>query len=414
MVIRIRRNRLWFTAVGLLLAVMFTASIFHMTTQKIVQTDTEQNTESLRKTAGKVSESDKKAKIETMRGIWIPYFSLETQEHTEQAFKENYDKLIATAKEHKMNAVIVHIRPFSDALYPSEIFPMSHILTGTQGENTAYDPLQYMIDKTHESGLQFHAWVNPYRISTGSTPTEFADNSILEQLSDSDILHFDGGIYINPSSTEGRKLITDGIKEIVNNYDVDGIQFDDYFYPDADFSLDRKYYKEYVDNCDSESIVLSQSEWRKANVNMLVSGVYSSIKQADKEIIFGISPQGNISNCNEIGADVAKWCSTYGYVDYICPQMYVNFEHPILPFDTMIEQWQELTKDKKVDLCIGLALYKVNSDYDNGTWKNSNDILKQEAEYCHQKGIDNFMLYDIDYFYKDNARDEVQNVVNVL
>ena len=106
MVVRIKRNRLWFIAVGLLFAVMFTASIFHMKAHKIMQTDTAQNTESLQKTAGKVSESDKKAKIETMRGVWIPYFSLETQEHTEQAFKENYDKLIATAKEHKMNAVI--------------------------------------------------------------------------------------------------------------------------------------------------------------------------------------------------------------------------------------------------------------------------------------------------------------------
>ncbi len=411
MVVRIRSNRIWFIAVGILFVVTAVISIHHLTAHKILTTDVPDKGGSR---VGKVEKSSKKADIQNMRGVWIPYFSLETAEHTEASFKSNFDRLVATAKDHKMNTLIVHIRPFSDSLYPSEYFPMSHILTGTQGEEVSYDPLEYMITRTHENGMKFHAWINPYRICTSTTPEELSDNGIMNILSENDVLYYDGGMYINPSSAEGRKLILDGVKEVVRNYDVDGIQFDDYFYPDSDLSLDRVNYREYVSRCDSDGIVLSQSEWRKANVNMLISAVYSSIKQTDKKVVFGISPQGNISNCHDIGADVDKWCSTYGYVDYICPQMYVNFEHSVLPFDTMVEQWQELTKDKKVDLCIGLALYKANSDYDEGSWKNSQDILQQEVEYCRQNGIDDFMLYDIDYFDKENTKEEIQNVVSIL
>ena len=411
MVVRIRRNRIWFIAIGILFVVTAVISVHHLVSHKILSTDNPKNIT----TAVRTEKSSKQADIKNMRGVWIPYFSLETQEHTESAFKRNFDRLIATAKSHKMNTVIVHVRPFSDALYPSEYYPQSHILTGTQGETVSYDPLEYMITKTHESGMKFHAWINPYRISTESTPEEFSADNIVNTLSESSILHYNGGIYINPSSVEGRKLIIDGIKEVVEKYAVDGVQFDDYFYPDKDLSIDRKYYEDYVCECDSDGIVLSQTQWRKANVNMLISAVYDSIKQIKKEVIFGISPQGNISNCNDIGADVEEWCNTYGYADYICPQMYVNFDHAILPFDTMVEQWQELTKSQKIPLCIGLALYKANSsDYDDGTWQNSNDILRQEVEYCQQKGIDNFMLYDIDYFDKSYTQTEMQNLVNAL
>ena len=166
---------------------------------------------------------------------------------------------------------------------------------------------------------------------------------------------------------------------------------------------------------DSEAVALSHSEWRKAQVNMLISSVYSAVKQIKPKVVFGVSPQGNISNCSDIGADVGLWCQNEGYADYICPQAYVNFEHSFLPFDKMLSQWKELAGNNKTSLCVGLALYKANNgDYDGGSWKNKNDILKQEVEYCRKNGIDNFIIYDIDYLDDDNTMEEVRNVVSIF
>ena len=340
--------------------------------------------------------------------------SLDTGKYTEASFKENFNKMVETAKNNKMNTLIVHIRPFSDALYKSKIFPSSHIIAGNQGGEVNFDALDYMIDTAHNNNLKLHAWINPYRISLSDTPVELSDNSIINNLADEDIIEYDGGKYINPSSSNGKKLIIQGVKEVAQNYNVDGIQFDDYFYPTPNTEVDRIFYEDYLENLDSECVPLTQFEWRRANVNMLISNVYSCIKKINPDIIFGISPQCNINNCNEIGADVELWSNSYGYVDYICPQIYVNFEHITTPFDKNFKEWLEITRSNKVTLCIGLALYKANSDYDNGTWKNSDDILKKQIELCKENGVSNYMIYDIDYFNNEATSKEVENVMSVL
>lgn len=409
MILKIKSDKIWFSAVAILVIVAIITTVI-----RIVYPT---------KNTGDVKNSDTSflnttvvntVTIKNMRGVWVPYMSLDTGEYTEESFKENFENIVKTALSNKMNTLIVHIRPFSDALYKSEIFPNSHILSGKQGAEVKFDALEYMIKISHDNNLEFHAWINPYRISTADTPSELSDNSIVNKLEESDIIEYDNGKYINPSSVNGRELIIEGVKEIVKNYDVDGIQFDDYFYPSSNTEIDRKYYEDYLENLDSECIELTQFEWRRSNVNMLISNVYSCIKNINSDIIFGISPQCNINNCNEIGADVELWCNSYGYVDYICPQIYVNFEHTILPFDKNFKEWLEITKSNKVTLCVGLALYKANSDYDDGTWKNSNDILKRQIELCKENGIDNYMIYDIDYFNSENTAKEVENVMSVL
>lgn len=112
---------------------------------------------------------------ETLVGVWVPYFSLNTAEHTQQAFAENFQTIAQTAQEKGMNALFVHVRPFCDALYPSALYPWSHILTGTQGQDPGFDPLQFMIDTAHSLGLEFHAWLNPLRVKTAETPAALAD-----------------------------------------------------------------------------------------------------------------------------------------------------------------------------------------------------------------------------------------------
>lgn len=408
MILKIKGNKIWFSAVCMLVIVAVITTVVRITSPIQETPDIKNNNPFVNTTAVNT------VKIENMRGVWIPYMSLDTGEYTEASFKENFNKMVETAKNNKMNTLIVHIRPFSDALYKSEIFPSSHIIAGNQGGEVNFDALNYMIDTAHNNNLKLHAWINPYRISLSDTPVKLSDNSIINKLEDDDIIEYDGGKYINPSSSNGKRLIIQGVKEVAQNYNVDGIQFDDYFYPTSNTEVDRVFYQDYLENLDSECVPLTQFEWRRANVNMLVSNVYSCIKKINPDIIFGISPQCNINNCNEIGADVELWSNSYGYVDYICPQIYVNFEHSTTPFDKNFKEWLEITKSNKVTLCIGLALYKANSDYDNGTWKNSNDILKKQIELCKENGVNNYMIYDIDYFNNEATNKEVENVMSVL
>ena len=411
-VFKIKGNKIWITAIAILFAVTLTTTVIHIFRNN---SDNKNILSQAASTKAETSINTFRINVNGMRGVWIPFMSLDTNQHSESSFKNNFDSLAETAKNNKINTLIVHIRPFSDALYNSDIFPTSHILSGTQGEDVEYDALEYMIEKTHEKGMKFHAWINPYRIKTSDTPSELSDNGIMSRFSDDDIIEYDGGIYINPSSAKDRGIIIDGIREIVENYDVDGIQFDDYFYPSSNKSLDISSYREYISDLDSGSEAMSHSEWRNAQVNMLISSVYSSIKQIKPDVIFGVSPQGNIGNCSDIGADVGLWCQNEGYADYICPQAYVNFEHSFLPFDKMISQWKELAENNKTSLCVGLALYKANDEsYDDGSWKNSSSILKREVEYCRKNGIDNFIIYDIDYLDEKNTEDEVKNLLSVF
>ena len=255
------------------------------------------------------------AEDEPLVGVWIPYMSLSTAEKTEDAFKENYDAKLESARESGANAVFVHVRPFADSLYPSEYEPWSHILTGTQGEDPGYDPMQYMIDRAHESGMEFHAWINPLRISTASTPDTLAETGFYMQNRETNPFYFieyDGGVYYNPASAVVRERIADSAAEIAALYDVDGIHFDDYFYPTDDESIDSNQYAAYCEETDEP---LPLHEWRTANINALIAAVYQRIKQAAPDVVFGISPQGNLGNNEKINADVYTWCAQSGYID---------------------------------------------------------------------------------------------------
>ena len=130
--------------------------------------------------------------------------------------------------------------------------------------------------------------------------------------------------------------------------------------------------------------------------------------------MFGISPQGNVENDLAIGADVAAWCSTTGYVDYICPQLYYNFENPTLPFDRAANQWREMVSNSEMKLYFGLGVYKANSDLDEGTWKKSDDILAQQVEYGRTVGCDGFAFYSYENLKRGDAQEEFRNVMKIL
>ena len=358
-----------------------------------------------------------------MRAVWITYLTLDMEEtdRSESAFKNKIDNIITTCQECHLNTIIVQVRPFGDSIYESDYFPFSHIISGKQGETVDYDALQYIVAAAHAHGLSVHAWVNPFRISTGKTPDTLADsNPYVQWLNDNDDFNDDytfeykGGIYYNPAYPEVRKLIIDGISEIVQKYDVDGIQLDDYFYPSDEPNYDSQTYQAYIDTVSSGSTVLSQSEWRKTNINLLVSGIYDAVHAVKKNVVFGIAPQCNFENNEEISADIKTWCSSKGYIDYICPQIYVSNQHPTFPFEVLAKQWKETVTENSVKLYFGLGVYKAGTDADDGTWLLNDDNLKTQIELSRTLDTDGFMLYSYDYLKSNDTKKEMENALSVI
>lgn len=359
-----------------------------------------------------LSESDE------LRAVWIPYMSMYN------ITPEIIDGMVAKCKAIGANAIVFHVRPFGDALYNSLFFPYSHLLTGTQGIAPAegFDPLAYVIDKAHENGMQLHAWVNPLRIQLtgGRLPSELsADNPYSIWRSDEDtanddwVIDYDGGKYYNPAVEEVRTLIINGMAELTANYKVDGVHWDDYFYPANDESFDDSArYNSYLAGGGSMSL----RQWRTENINTLVRDVYNKVKATNSNCVFGISPAGNIENCLAMGADVYEWCSTPGYIDYICPQVYWSFDNTIAPFAERTAEWKAMITCENIDFYVGLALYKAGSDADGGKWLKSDSIIADQIKCIRGEDIkaDGFMIYSYEYLDAEQTAAEVENIKTLL
>lgn len=353
-----------------------------------------------------------------MRGVWVPYFSLSdgSPQMSESDFKKHFDNIIKTAKDKGVNTLFVHVRSHCDAVYPSEIFPFSKVFTDG-GSNPDYDPLEYMITAAHKAGLEFHAWVNPFRILSDTENSELSEDSPCYgwlQNNNRNVIRYNNGLYLNPSRPEARALIIDGVRELVTNYDVDGVHIDDYFYMFTDSEYDSEDYAEYVEGIDEESTPLPLMQWRSTNINVLISGIYAVIKNIDDNVLFGISPQGSMENDLDMGADVYSWCSLYGYVDYIAPQIYYNSENPLLPYEETVDAWKAIITNDRIKLYIGLALYKAGSDEDEGTWLENDNIISSQIEYTRSSETDGFILYAWEYLENEQTAAEVENMEAVL
>lgn len=377
---------------------------------------------------------------EEMKAVWISYLefgSANMSKMSKKSFQSYIDKLFTNSKNLGLNTVIVQVRPMSDAFYKSSYFPWSAYASGKQGNNPGYDPLSYMVKAAHDRGLKIHAWLNPYRITITGTNVKAlsSGNQARKWRSSSDrskkrnVLTFNGALYYNPAKSDVQNLIVNGVKEIVKNYDVDGIHFDDYFYPTLGSkyksNFDAKEYKSYVKKCKSKkkepkSIV----SWRRSNINSLVRKVYKTIKSIDKKVEFGISPAGNISNLyaqDRYYVDVKTWMKSSGYVDYICPQIYWSFTHPACPYTNTVKQWAALKKNSKIDLYIGIAAYRAGISKkeakaigDTGWTKSSQELKKQVVAGHKISKVNGFVFYRYDYLFSNKLKKERKNLKTVL
>lgn len=356
--------------------------------------------------------------IDDFKAVWVPFMDVDMKsECSKETFEQKIENIISDCKKYKLNTIIFHVRSHSDAIYPSEIFPWSHLLTGVQGRSPKFDPLSMIIKKVHEENIKFHAWINPFRIQSSSVPRHIDNENPAIKLQNEKncVLKLGNDIYYNPANEKVQKLILDGIKEVVQNYDVDAIHLDDRFYPTEDVNFDKDSYNEYLSNLKSENEVMDVFKWRQNNINNLISNVYKEIKNINSNVLLGISPEGNVENAQKHGLDVKKWCSEKGYVDYICPQLYWSLDNPTLNFKTAANQWKNIVTLNDIALYFGLCLYKIGTNLDSNTWSlHNNDIIKQEINYSKNIDVNGFALYPYNCLNKPEVEKELLNMSEVL
>lgn len=339
--------------------------------------------------------------------MWVNYYELSMEKEgggSAEAFTEKAKKIFSAAENSGIDSAIVQLRPFCDAFYKSELFPWSKYLTGTQGGDPGYDPLLILCREAHSAGIEIHGWINPYRVLYSADTSLLAENNPFFRLkaeNPSNIIETESGLFLNPASASVKKLVLDGVKELLQ-YDLDGIHMDDYFYPTDSPEIDKADYENYL-NLGGK---LTLAEWRREHVNALVAGIYSLVKEKSPDMVFGISPAGDIEkNQNSHYADVRRWCSQSGYIDYIMPQLYYGFKNEKMPFSDVAAQWSELVRGSKVKLYAGLAAYKCGKEdiyagaesEDKSTaryeWLGPSEILLRQAKLCEELGYGGIAVY---------------------
>lgn len=334
-----------------------------------------------------------------LRGVWVStvanldWPSTSSYGKTE-AQKAEYIKLLDDVQAMGMNAVFVQVRPSADAIYPSKLVSWSSYLTGTAGKNPGYDPLKFLIEETHRRGMEFHAWFNPFRASTGGDASKLPANHVANEHPDW-IVKFDGKLYINPGIPEAREHVIEAIMEVVQNYDIDGVHLDDYFYPTGETAtskfIDDSTYKQY-----NAKQISNKGDWRRDNINQFVQELGASIEREKSKVSFGISPFGvwrnktnditgsdtkaGITAYDNTYADVRAWIK-HGWIDYVAPQLYWSLTRKEVQYDVLADWWAGEVRGTGVKLYIGHAPYKIGTPEIG--WSSASEIINQ-LEYNRQ------------------------------
>ncbi|MCM0316624.1 MULTISPECIES: glycoside hydrolase family 10 protein [Bacteroides] len=312
------------------------------------------------------------------RGAWIQAVNGQFRGIPTEKLKQTLIDQLNSLQGAGINAIIFQVRPEADALYASQLEPWSRFLTGVQGQAPSpyWDPMQFMIDECHKRGMEFHAWINPYRVKT-SLKSELAANH-LYNIHPEWFVTYNNQLYFDPALPESRRHICMVVADIVSRYDVDAIHMDDYFYP---------YPAKGVDFPDDASFArygggfTNRADWRRSNVNILIQKIHETIRGLKPWVKFGISPFGiyrnekndplgsktnGLQNYDDLYADVLLWARN-GWVDYNIPQIYWQIGHPAADYETLVKWWAKNTENRP--LFIGQSVMNTvqNADPKNPT-----------------------------------------------
>ncbi|MBL7804073.1 MAG: family 10 glycosylhydrolase [Saprospiraceae bacterium] len=355
--------------------------------------------------------------VSEMRGAWVatvanidwpsaPGLSPERQ-------RAEFDSLLDVLKAMNMNAVFVQVRPAGDAFYNSPVVPWSKYLTGQQGlaPNPPYDPLEYMIKAAHDRRMEFHAWLNPYRATFDLDTASLSPMHLLKSLPPDRkrewFYQYGNRWYFNPASPLVRTYLTNVVKDIVLRYDVDGIHFDDYFYP---YPVANQPEIDDLDLFASDPRGFTNiQDWRRDNINLLIKNCSEGIKSIKPYVRFGIAPYGvwrnsskdpingsatgtSVTSYDDNYADVLKWLQN-GWIDYVAPQLYWSIGFPPADYKTLINWWSQHTYGRQ--LYIGHAVYKVNNWPADPNWYLPDEINRQVALNRNTQGVHGSIFYSV-------------------
>ena len=351
-----------------------------------------------------INSENKTTAQKEFNGMYLSYIEL-LEMSISSDFKECFNDAVKNCKNMGITDMFVHIRAMCDSIYPSAYYPLTD-----WAKNLDFDVLSFIIEACHKNNIRFHAWINPYRISSSTNDLEkISPESPAHSLSHC-IGDTEDGLYFDPSKEEVRRLIIDSIRELLNRYSVDGIHFDDYFYPTISPYFDLTSYNSY---CSQTVNPLPLDSWRRANVNSLISGVRTAIYNCDKPIMFSISPAADIDNNeNSLYADIDYWCQT-GFIDAVIPQLYFGFEYPLdeFKFENLLTHWIEYLSGTDTLLYVALAPYKLDTDQnpDSIEWKDGVDIISKQISLINKNPfVDGFALYSYSFVFGEGENIQKQ------
>ena len=397
-----------------------------------------------------------KLEKDKFRGVWVSTvenIDINPFENKAEGMAQ-IDDIVKTCQDYNLNAIVFQIRPTNDALYESKINPWASILNKDKIEdvNPGFDPLKYMIEKASNVGIEVHAWMNPYRVTNRDlSKLGLSKDEYLDKLSDKNFAKINRDLVIetsehhlilDPASKVVQDYLVSTVLEIANKYDVKAFHIDDYFYPYDELNDPNEEEKRQI-----IAPYLPLADFRRFNVNEMIRKIHEALKLVNKKIEFGISPFGvyrtnskyfkdgnggwdrgsdNFSGAlqayEKLYADIYLWMKE-GWIDYVVPQDYFNLDYykekedgtqvDIVKYADLVKWWNEISKETKTKLYIGMALYRV---CDEGAWSNVDEIfnqLKLNQVYDHVEGFVMFTYHD--FTRKDsNVKQEVQNKLKEL
>lgn len=324
------------------------------------------------------------------RAVWVSYLEWQQMDFsTPETFSGDIAVILDNIRNLGATVVLAQVRPFGDALYPSSYYPFSHLCTGQQGRDPGYDPLALLVQAAHDRGLALEAWVNPYRIQAGLTPALCGASPA--KLHPDWVKYTDTGAYLDPANTAVRQYIADAVGELCANYDVDGIHFDDYFYPTTDPAFDAADYA-------ASGTALTRDDWRRENVNALVELCHATARRYG--VRFGVAPVGDPEQNYALQySDAARWLRQ-GTVDYLMPQLYWGQEY-VKDGDTshslarLAGAWAALPRAAGVRLYAGLGAYRIGAGdgSDEGSEWVSGRALADQLNLLDRLGVQGAGLY---------------------